>query len=97
MNIAEMKFHDAVLDLLDQKPWFNNLLHEERDELLSIITNIYSNHKNVISNNIDEYIYKIERLRAAGDALIKVINSHPHLLLLDSVDSALRAWEKLDG
>lgn len=37
---------------------------------------------------------EIQTLRTAGDALVRVIKSDPRLLLLDSFDSALRAWEK---
>jgi hypothetical protein len=39
---------------------------------------------------------EIEQLRIAGQALVAVIEKDPRLLLLDSVDSALRAWEKVN-
>lgn len=55
----------------------------------------WPNQTTVAREVLTQMIDDLNKLRTAGEALIKVINSHPHLLLLDSVDSALRAWEKL--
>lgn len=71
--------------------------------MLAVVDDIVTELRDAVVRDVDPWdvtLYtraadEVVRLRAAGDALERVIESEPRLLLLDAFDSALRAWEKV--